>query len=194
MYHVVAGDAVILLQIGIIPGQAAAQPEPIDHRRQPARCVARLLQRRFGGKGGEIDLIMARGDDIAFVEVKTRTGDGYGGLAHAVTPRKVRRLRRLAGLWLAGQDRRRRIGRVGNQHGGGHGRATIRRIAGVEQDQPGVVDPAVRIAIAGGEAGAQRRARDMAAQNTAEQPGQTVTLPVGAGEGQGAAQVETATP
>jgi putative endonuclease len=40
------------------------------------------------------------------VEVKTRTGDGYGGLAYAVTPRKVRRLRRLAGLWLASQDQR----------------------------------------------------------------------------------------
>ena len=43
---------------------------------------------------------------VVFVEVKTRTGDGYGGLAHAVTPRKVWRLRRLAGLWLAGQDQR----------------------------------------------------------------------------------------
>ena len=41
---------------------------------------------------------------VVFVEVKTRTGDGYGGLAHAVTPRKVHRLRRLAGLWLGGQD------------------------------------------------------------------------------------------
>ncbi|OOD97543.1 hypothetical protein BWP20_06625 [Mycobacterium tuberculosis] len=35
-----------------------------------------------------------------------RTGDGYGGLAHAVTERKVRRLRRLAGLWLADQEER----------------------------------------------------------------------------------------
>ena len=43
---------------------------------------------------------------VVFVEVKTRAGDGYGGLPHAVTPRKVWRLRRLAGLWLAGQDER----------------------------------------------------------------------------------------
>jgi putative endonuclease len=41
---------------------------------------------------------------VVFVEVKTRTGDGYGGLAQAVTPVKVGRLRRLSGLWLAGQD------------------------------------------------------------------------------------------
>jgi putative endonuclease len=49
---------------------------------------------------------------VVFVEVKTRTGDGYGGLAHAVTPRKVRRLRRLAGLWLASQDQRWAVVRI----------------------------------------------------------------------------------
>lgn len=43
---------------------------------------------------------------VVFVEVKTRTGDGFGGLAYAVTEQKLRRLRRLAGLWLASQDRR----------------------------------------------------------------------------------------
>lgn len=43
---------------------------------------------------------------MVFVEVKTRSGDAYGGLAEAVTAAKVRRLRRLAGLWLAGQDER----------------------------------------------------------------------------------------
>jgi putative endonuclease len=36
--------------------------------------------------------------------VKTRTSDRFGGIEQAVTPDKVRRLRRLAGLWLAGQD------------------------------------------------------------------------------------------
>ncbi|WP_234793048.1 YraN family protein, partial [Mycolicibacterium fortuitum] len=39
-----------------------------------------------------------------FVEVKTRTGEGFGGLAEAVTVQKVRRIRRLAALWLAEQD------------------------------------------------------------------------------------------
>ena len=36
--------------------------------------------------------------------MKTRTSDQFGGVEQAVTPGKVRRLRRLAGLWLAGQD------------------------------------------------------------------------------------------
>lgn len=30
----------------------------------------RLLDRRFRGLGGEIDLVLARGDDVIFVEVK----------------------------------------------------------------------------------------------------------------------------
>jgi putative endonuclease len=43
---------------------------------------------------------------VVFVEVKTRTTDRFGGVEEAVTPQKVRRLRRLAGVWLAGQDER----------------------------------------------------------------------------------------
>ncbi|MFS0896023.1 YraN family protein [Mycolicibacterium litorale] len=67
-----------------------------------------VLERNWRCRYGELDVIAV--DDAAravvFVEVKTRTGDGFGGLAQAVTPQKVRRLRRLAGLWLAGQDER----------------------------------------------------------------------------------------
>jgi putative endonuclease len=65
----------------------------------------RILNRNWRCRYGELDLIAA--DDqatVVFVEVKTRTGDGFGGLEHAVTPQKIRRIRRLAGLWLAAQD------------------------------------------------------------------------------------------
>lgn len=68
----------------------------------------RVLERNWRCRYGELDVIAA--DDAAgvvvFVEVKTRTTDQFGGLEQAVTPQKVRRLRRLAGLWLAGQDAR----------------------------------------------------------------------------------------
>ena len=52
---------------------------------------------------GELDLI-AREEDgtIVFVEVKTRSGPGYGG-AEAVTGRKLARLRRAAARWLEGR-------------------------------------------------------------------------------------------
>jgi putative endonuclease len=66
----------------------------------------RVLARNWRCRHGELDVIAA--DDeartVVFVEVKTRTSDQFGGVAQAVTPLKVRRLRRLAGLWLAAQD------------------------------------------------------------------------------------------
>jgi putative endonuclease len=66
----------------------------------------RVLTRNWRCRYGELDVIAA--DDatrvVVFVEVKTRTSDQFGGVAQAVTPNKVRRLRRLAGLWLASQD------------------------------------------------------------------------------------------
>ena len=88
------------VQLGAM-GEALA----VDHL---TRMGLRILNRNWRCRYGELDVIAS--DDatrtVVFVEVKTRTGDGYGGLPHAVTERKVRRLRRLAGLWLAGQDRR----------------------------------------------------------------------------------------
>ncbi|MCW2663907.1 MAG: hypothetical protein JWP83_5059 [Mycobacterium sp.] len=68
----------------------------------------RVLDRNWRCRYGELDLIAADGAarTVVFVEVKTRTSDQFGGVAQAVTPQKVRRLRRLAGLWLAGQDER----------------------------------------------------------------------------------------
>lgn len=68
----------------------------------------RILARNWRCRYGELDVIAVdpATRTVVFVEVKTRTGDGFGGLAEAVTDQKVRRLRRLASLWLAGQDRR----------------------------------------------------------------------------------------
>lgn len=66
-----------------------------------------ILDRNWRCRYGELDVVAVdpTTDTVVFVEVKTRTGDGFGGLAYAVTERKVRRLRRLAALWLAGQHR-----------------------------------------------------------------------------------------
>jgi putative endonuclease len=65
----------------------------------------RILTRNWRCRYGELDVIAAEGDHtVVFVEVKTRTGDGFGGLEHAITPQKIRRIRRLSGLWLADQD------------------------------------------------------------------------------------------
>lgn len=67
-----------------------------------------IVTRNWRCRYGELDVVAAdpSTDTVIFVEVKTRTGDGFGGWEQAVTPQKARRLRRLAGLWLAAQDRR----------------------------------------------------------------------------------------
>jgi putative endonuclease len=72
-----------------------------------ARRGLDVLARNWRCRYGELDVIVAdtARRTVVFVEVKTRTSDQFGGLAEAVTAQKVRRLRRLAALWLAQQDR-----------------------------------------------------------------------------------------
>ena len=59
----------------------------------------RTLARRYAAAGGEIDLIVARGDTIAFIEVKAR-GLMDDALT-AITPMKRRRFSRAARAWLS---------------------------------------------------------------------------------------------
>lgn len=60
-----------------------------------------VLDRNWRCSVGEIDLVARRGALVVVVEVKTRRTDAYGVPALAVTLPKQRRLRRLAGCWLA---------------------------------------------------------------------------------------------
>lgn len=60
-----------------------------------------VVARNVRWRGGEIDLVVRRGQVVVVVEVKSRTGDGFGHPADAVTPRKRRRLARLAARYLA---------------------------------------------------------------------------------------------
>ncbi|WP_328461483.1 YraN family protein [Actinoplanes sp. NBC_00393] len=60
-----------------------------------------LLHRNWRCSDGEVDLILRDGDDVVFCEVKTRRTATFGPPAAAIDPRKVRKLRLLAGRWLA---------------------------------------------------------------------------------------------
>ncbi|WP_034805684.1 YraN family protein [Intrasporangium oryzae] len=59
-----------------------------------------ILERNWRCARGEIDIVAADGDCLVVCEVKTRSSDGFGAPFEAVTWRKARRLRRLAGLWI----------------------------------------------------------------------------------------------
>jgi putative endonuclease len=49
---------------------------------------------------GEIDIVARDGGETVFVEVKTRSGLGYGHPLEAITSQKLARLRRLAAAWF----------------------------------------------------------------------------------------------
>lgn len=60
----------------------------------------RILARNFRCRWGEIDIVAEEGGYLVFVEVKTRSGRGFGAPAEAVDPRKRQRLRRVAERYL----------------------------------------------------------------------------------------------
>lgn len=59
----------------------------------------RPLARRFSAAGGEIDLVVMRGETIAFVEVKAR--GRMADAAGAITATKRRRFARAVRAWLS---------------------------------------------------------------------------------------------
>lgn len=64
----------------------------------------RILVKNYRCKVGEIDIIAKDDGILVFIEVKTRSGIGYGFPAEAVTPRKQRQISRVAQWYLAEQQ------------------------------------------------------------------------------------------
>lgn len=60
----------------------------------------RIVQRNYRAAGAEIDLIADDGATLVFVEVKARSGSGFGVPAEAVDARKAGRIRRAAASYL----------------------------------------------------------------------------------------------
>ena len=61
----------------------------------------RILGANVWVGGYELDLVARRGRTVVFVEVKSKTGCGYGDPVEMVTPEKERRIRAAAEAWLA---------------------------------------------------------------------------------------------
>jgi len=69
----------------------------------------RIVERNWRGRRGELDIIAELDGTTVFVEVKTRSTFAFGHPFEAITPRKLRALRRLAGEWCAASASRGRI-------------------------------------------------------------------------------------
>jgi putative endonuclease len=50
--------------------------------------------------GAELDLVVRRGRVLAFVEVKSKSGVGFGDPFEMMTPVKIARIRRATEVWL----------------------------------------------------------------------------------------------
>jgi putative endonuclease len=59
-----------------------------------------VVERRFRNGRRDIDLVVRRESTVAFVEVKARKGDDFGGPVEAVHWRKQRELKRSAQVWI----------------------------------------------------------------------------------------------
>jgi len=68
-----------------------------------------VVDRNWRVKGGELDLVLVRGDEIVFCEVKTRSSNRFGHGLEAVGLRKQQFLRRTAMSWLDAHDQRGRL-------------------------------------------------------------------------------------
>jgi putative endonuclease len=65
----------------------------------------RVLRRNLRTPYGEIDLVVQMGETIVFVEVKARTGEGYGLPESSVTPAKrLHLLRAIQAYWQTEEE------------------------------------------------------------------------------------------
>jgi putative endonuclease len=85
------------------PGLARARGEAAEE--EAARFLARrglaILARNYRTRQGEVDIVAQDGAVLVFVEVRSRSGNAYGGAAASVDARKQARLVAAARHFLA---------------------------------------------------------------------------------------------
>lgn len=81
-----------------------AEAEALAERYLAARGLT-VLARNVRCRGGEIDLVGLERGTLVFIEVRLRSGTGFGGAAASITTRKQRRIILAARWWLAGAGR-----------------------------------------------------------------------------------------
>jgi len=68
------------------------------------RSGYRILERNYRTRIGELDAVAFEDGELVFVEVRSRSGEGFGSGAESVGPRKQRQLIKMAQVYM--QDRR----------------------------------------------------------------------------------------
>ncbi|MSS46433.1 YraN family protein [Cutibacterium sp. WCA-380-WT-3A] len=63
-----------------------------------------IIARNWACDAGEIDLIARDDQTVVFIEVKARSGTGFGDPLESITTAKVRKLHELALTWLVEHD------------------------------------------------------------------------------------------
>jgi putative endonuclease len=93
------------------PRTLGSQNKPLGDRgeRLAAEHLERagwtILARNFRLGHREVDLVARRGEVVAFVEVKTRAGLGYGHPLEAITWKKRREIQQVAAAWIEAHGR-----------------------------------------------------------------------------------------
>jgi putative endonuclease len=60
-----------------------------------------IMERNFRCRFGEIDIIALNGNELVFVEVKTRRNLNFGWPCESVTPEKIRHLKRAVACYAS---------------------------------------------------------------------------------------------
>ncbi|NLB48044.1 MAG: YraN family protein [Microbacteriaceae bacterium] len=81
-----------------------AQGEHLATRYLEAQGYVLLAQNWRFGRLGELDLVMQHRGVVIGIEVKTRSGSGFGNPLESITPQKASRLRKLLLAWVHGHQ------------------------------------------------------------------------------------------
>ncbi|CAM4254893.1 YraN family protein [Saccharibacillus endophyticus] len=60
----------------------------------------RIIERNWSCRSGELDIVAEQGEILLFVEVRSRSGLGYGMPAESIDARKIGQVRRTAEVYL----------------------------------------------------------------------------------------------
>ena len=64
----------------------------------------RILERNYRTRLGEIDIIAEQGDELVFIEVKTRSGTFFGSALESVTVKKQKQISKVALEYMSKQN------------------------------------------------------------------------------------------